>query len=390
MKNKYDVIVVGAGPAGSSAARFAAQSGASVLMLEKDREVGVPVRCAEGVGEKGVLTVLDKLEPEWIEQKITGVMLYSPSGLEVKVDSKEVGYVLNRKRFDQGLAELAAKEGAEIITKAYVYDLILKDGKVAGVKVKHLGNEYEILADIVIGADGVESRVGRWAGLKTRVPMKDMETCAQYTAQNIDLDENYCHFYFSSSIAPKGYLWVFPKGEGLANVGLGISGEASKDKSVYQYLDEFMKEYFPNAAIITTVVGGDPCSLEQDKIYADGLMLVGDAARQVNPVSGGGIVNGMVAGKFAGMVAGKAVQEKNFTAKRLSEYQKSWHNSEGKKNKIFYKLKEFVYNMSDKDLDDTAKVILDLPMEKRSILGLFKSAMVKKPSLILEAIKVFT
>ena len=389
MKNKYDIVVVGAGPAGSTAARFAAQSGASVLVLEKDREVGVPVRCAEGVGEKGLKTVVD-IDPKWVDQKITGVALYSPSGKEVTIDSYEVGYVLNRKRFDAGLAELAAIEGAEIVTKAYVFGL-LKDGeKVTGVQVRHLGQTYEIQADIVIGADGVESRVGRWAGINTRTPMKDMETCAQVTAQNIDLPAHLCHFYFSSSIAPNGYLWVFPKGNGLANVGLGVSGEVSRYKSAMEYLMEFLNAKFPKASIITTVVGGVPCAQEMKTIVKDGLMLVGDAAHQVNPVSGGGIVNGMVAGKFAGKVAGDAIREKNVTEKRLREYKKLWDNAEGKKHKMFYKLKEFIYDMSDGDLDETARMILDIPMEKRTILQLFKTALVKKPSLIVDAIKVFT
>jgi len=389
MKDKYDIIVVGAGPSGSTTARFAAQSGASVLILEKDREVGLPVRCAEGVGENGLKSVVD-INPKWISQKIIGISLYSPAGREVSLANKEIGYVLNRKLFDAGLAEIAAKEGAEIKTKAYVYDLLHENGKVAGVKMKHLGKDYHIKADIVIGADGVESRVGRWAGINTRTPMRDMETCAQVTAQNINLREDYIHLYFSKKIAPKGYLWVFPKGNGLANVGLGISGETSRYKSPMDYLMEFLGEHFPKAAILTTVVGGVPCAMELDKIVVDGLMLVGDAAHQANPVSGGGIINGMVAGRIAGQVAGKAIKEGNTTEKRLKEYVTLWPKAGGKKNKIFYKLKEFVYNMSDDDLEETARMILEVPKEKRTILQLFKTALIKKPSLIIDAIKVFT
>jgi len=390
MKNKYNIIVVGAGPSGTTTARFAAKTGASVLILEKDREVGIPVRCAEGVGHKGVSSIVD-INPNWIAQKIKGVSLYSPSGMEVSLDTNnEVGYVLNRKQFDAGLAELAAKEGAEIKTKAYVYDLLHENGRIAGVKMKHMGEEYQLKADIVIGADGVESRVGRWAGINTKTPMRDMETCAQVTAQNIDIRDDYIHLFFSKKIAPKGYLWVFPKGDGLANVGLGISGEVSKNKSPFEYLQEFLNEHFPQAAILTTVAGGVPCAMELDKIVMDGLMLVGDAAHQVNPVSGGGIVNGMVAGKIAGQVAGNAVQMGDTSEKRLKEYVKRWHKAEGNKNKLFYKLKEFVYNMTDEDLDETARLILKSPKDKRTILQLFKTALLKKPSLIVDAIKVFT
>jgi digeranylgeranylglycerophospholipid reductase len=389
MKDKYDVIVVGAGPAGSMAAQHAAQAGASVLLLEKDREVGLPVRCAEGVGEKGLASVTE-IDPKWIAQKIIGAILYSPSGMEVKVIANEIGYVLNRKAFDYDLALRAAEQGAEVLTRAYVSALLREDGKIIGVKLEHLGSKYQIKADVVIGADGVESRVGRWAGLHTKTSMRDMETCAQVTAGNIDLAEDYCHFFFSSNIAPGGYLWVFPKGNGLANVGLGISGEYSRHKSAYNYLQEFLRKHFPKAAVLTTVFGGVPCAPTLEQIVADGLMLVGDAAHQANPVSGGGIVNGMIAGKIAGKVAAAAVSEGNVSRKRLEEYAKLWDKAEGKKTRIFYRLKDFVFKMSDDHLDSTARMLLDLPERKRTILNIFKSALVKQPSLILEAIKVFT
>ncbi|HPG39362.1 MAG TPA: NAD(P)/FAD-dependent oxidoreductase [bacterium] len=389
MKDRYDVIVVGGGPSGSMAAMFAARAGVSVLMLEKDREIGLPVRCAEGVGDKGLRSVVD-INPNWIAQKITTVKLISPAGMEVVIGTDEVGYILNRKMFDPGLAELAAQAGSEIITKAYVNGLLLDNNKVTGVRVRTLGREFQVKASIVIGADGVESRVGRWAGIKTWEKLNDMETCAQVTAQNINVQQDAIHLYFSNTRAPKGYLWVFPKGNGLANVGIGISGEASRHKSPFAYLFEFLQTNFPQAAIITTVAGGVPCAREPEKIVANGLMLVGDAARQVNPVSGGGIVTGMIAGKIAGQVAGQAIIDGKTDEKRLAEYARLWQKAEGKKHKVFYKLKEFVYNMSDKDLDDTAKIALQIPQDKRTILQLFKTALVQKPALILEAIKVLT
>ena len=388
MKDRYDVIVVGAGPAGSTAARFAAQSGASVLLLEKDREVGIPVRCAEGVGEKGLKQVVD-IRPQWIMRQIGGVVLYSPSGLEVVVKSSEVGYVLNRKIFDYELARMAADAGAAVLTKAYVHGLVHEDGKISGVRVNHLGSTFSVLADIVIGADGIESRVGRWAGLDTTCAMRDMETCAQVTAANIDLADDFCHFYFGREVAPAGYLWVFPKGKGLANVGLGISGDYAKKKSAMEYLQDNLARFFPRAAVLTTVLGGVICAPTLAEIVSNNVMLVGDAAHQTVPVSGGGIVTGMIAGKIAGTVAGAAVKEGDFSKKRLSEYAKRWDKTEGKKNRIHYKLKNFIYKMTDEDLDRTARLLLDLPMEKRTLANIFKSALIKHPSLIVDALKVF-
>jgi digeranylgeranylglycerophospholipid reductase len=397
MRDRYDVIVVGAGPAGSTAARFAAQGGADVLLLEKDREVGVPVRCAEGVGERGLKSVV-KIDPHWIANKITGVEFYSPSGKKVTVQSDDVGFVLDRKRFDYDLAIMAGNAGSDLRTKANVVDLLRDNGRVCGVCVELLGEIRRIRADIVIGADGVESRAGRWAGLKTRLAMKDMETCVQMTAGNIDVTEEFIHLFFGSQIAPGGYLWIFPKGGGVANIGLGISGKHSKDNNPLDFLDRFMKEKFPRAVVFTTVAGGVPCAPPMKQLVSDGFLLVGDAAHMSNPVSGGGIVNAMLAARIAGEVAAGAVRDGVFTQKRLAEYEKLWYKGEGGlwykgeggKHKRFYKLKEYVYEMTDEDLEKTADMLLELPIGKRTLVNIFKSALIKRPSLIIDAIKVFT
>lgn len=390
MKNSYDIIVVGAGPAGSTMARFAAQGGASVLILEKDRNVGVPVRCAEGATESGLLSVLDKVEPRWVENSVRDVMFHAPSGDEVELNFRQTGFILNRKVFDYDLAQMAVKAGAELLTKAYATNVLMQDGKAVGVEFNHLGKKQSVSAKIIVGADGVESRVGRWAGLKTHTKLKDMETCFQYTARNINLSDKHLHLYFSTEIAPQGYLWVFPKGDGLANVGLGISGMEAKKKAPLQFLNEFMQKFFPHASLLDSVAGGVPCDKTLDHITADGLMLVGDAARQVNPITGGGIVTALIAGKIAGEVAAAAVKKEDVSVDALKDYPKRWHKAEGKNHQIFYKLKEHVYNLTDDEFNAIAAAGLKTPLEKRTMITLFRAALVKKPSLILDAVKVFT
>jgi len=388
MKNSYDVIVVGAGPAGSTAARFAAEGGAKVLMLEKDREVGIPVRCAEAVGEKGIKKIIE-LKDEWIANHIEAVRLVAPDSTVVKVHHEDVGFVLDRKRFDYDLAKMAASSGVEVKTKAYVYGLLKENGAVTGVKVKHLGKDYEIRSKIVIGADGVESRVGRWAGLRTHLKLQDIETCAQMTVSNIKIERQYCDFYFSYEIAPGGYLWVFPKNENTANIGLGISGEYAHQKSALSYLKEFMKKKFPDASVLTTVAGGVPCAPYMKNIVTDGLMLTGDAAHQSNPISGGGIVLGMLAAKIAGKVAAKAINENNVAEKRLSEYVVEWDKIGGNNHRRAYKLKESVYKLTDDDLNRTAEAINKKSDDKHTIINIFKTALMKHPKLIPDMIKVF-
>ena len=179
MKEEYDIIVVGAGPAGTIAAQYAAKEGSSVLVLEKDRDVGYPVRCAEAINREG-LEAFIKPDPKWINAEITKFGFVAPNGKKVIIDLGKVeGYMLERRIFDYELAKIASEAGAEILTRTYVNGLILEDGKVTGVKYEFRGQQMEVRAKIVIGADGVESRVGKWAGLETCVDFRDMECCFQ-------------------------------------------------------------------------------------------------------------------------------------------------------------------------------------------------------------------
>ncbi|MEE4310694.1 MAG: NAD(P)/FAD-dependent oxidoreductase [candidate division KSB1 bacterium] len=388
MNESYDIVIVGAGPAGSTAARFAAMSGCNVLLLEKDREIGVPVRCGEAVSEIS-LNKFFEIRQGWIANRIEGVRLIAPDGTVVPVNHPDGGYILNRKVFDQDLAQMAGAEGATIVTKAYVSDLIVADGRVCGVQVEHLGETYRVRAKIVIGADGVESRVGRWAGLQTHVGLRDMESCVQMTLSNIDIDRRYCDFYFSSTLAPGGYVWVFPKDERTANVGLGVSGEYNRQKPAIKYLNEFVKNKFPGATRLITVAGGVPCAPFMKEIVRDGFMLVGDAAHQANPMTGGGIMASVIASRIAGETAAKAVKLNDVSQKALREYPEKWHETGGIVHQRSYRLKEVVYKLTDADLNRTAMKIDKLKPDKRTIISIFKTALFNHPKLIPDIIKVF-
>jgi digeranylgeranylglycerophospholipid reductase len=380
---KYDVIVVGAGPAGSLAAIHAAKGGAKTLLLEKDRDIGYPVRCAEGVSHIG-LTNYVPLNTRWVRSTIRDAVLIAPDATEVPVaTNNEMGYILDRRIFDYDLAMLAAKEGVEVQTKSYVYDL-LKDekGAVSGVKVDYLGKNIDIAAKIVIGADGVESRVGRWAGLRTAVKIKDMESCAQFTVSGIEIDPGKIHFYFGENWAPGGYLWLFPKGENLANIGLGVNGERTGSRCALNLLNDFLKRHYPNASILTTVAGGVPVAKTLKQITSDGLMLVGDAARTVNPISGGGIATGMLSGKLAGEVAAKALQKGDFTNDFLQNYAKNWHKAQGKNHERLYRVKEVIFRLTDDELNSLAAKVIQIPLAERSLLRIFKTLFMNRPALL--------
>ena len=388
IKDRYDVVVIGAGPAGSVAARYAAENGASILMLERDREPGIPVRCAEGVSHNGIAPFID-IDKRWIASQIDVAQLTSPNGESALMHNNGTGYVLERRIFDTALCELAAKHGAQLITKADALDLIKENDKIIGVKYRYMGEIREVKCDIVIAADGTESRVGRWAGIKTAVALRDIDTCVQYTLAGLDIKKDTCEFYFGSEVSPGGYVWIFPKSDSTANVGIGIAGHLSHEKGPKEYLDEFVAEKFPNATITYTVYGGVPTAATLKEIVRDNIMLVGDAARQVNPITGGGIVQGMIAGSIAGKVAAEAVKKGRFDAKFLKKYPKEWDKTLGNTQKVMHNIKEKFLTLTDDRFNNLVNYCKNIPADKFSIKALFTEAVKGDPKLMLDVAKSF-
>ena len=390
ISKKFDCIIVGGGPAGSTFADIASQNGLSVLVLEKDREIGVPVRCGEAVSDKG-LRIFHSVEKEWINSIITRIRLVAPNETAIEFDLNESGYILDRKIFDLALAKKAEDNGAIINTEAYVNGLIFDEDKVVGVTGEYQGESFSLTAKIIVGADGVESRVGRWAGLSTHVKLKDMESAIQKTVTGIDVENHIFEFYLSRNWAPGGYLWVFPKGKRSANIGLAISGLYAKEgKSAYKYLQEFLNRKYPNVSTQTMIAGGVPVAKTVKNMVTEGLMLVGDAAHTVNPMTGGGIISGMRSGLLAAETAVSVIKSgQNPTKKYLQKYEKEWHKIGGKNHEKFYRIKESIFRFEDKDLNRIAGGIADIPENKRSLFKLFSIAVAKKPSLLLDVARLF-
>ena len=391
IKDNYDIIIVGGGPAGCLAAYTAAKKNVSVLLLEKDREIGSPVRCAEAVGKNGLEKILDEgIDPRWIVATIKKFQFVAPDHTVIFPQVSMTGYVLQRKLFDYDLAMRAVSAGAQILTKIYVNGLFKEEGRIAGVLCR-IGNEQRtIRSRIVIGADGVESRVARWAGINTTVSLSDMETCCQMTLANLRIADDTCIFYFSQEKFPGGYGWLFPKGNGTANVGLGVSGSKARHGSPCSRLQLFVKENFPGASILNKTIGGVPCSRRLPKLSADNILLVGDAALQANPVSGGGIATGMTAGKIAGSVAADAIKANDLSGNFLNKYEKDWDKICGNAQNRYYRLKEGISKLSDKQLNRTAHALKDIPRKKQTLVRIFQTALIKQPALLVDIVKTLS
>jgi len=389
-EERHDVVVVGAGPAGSITAKTAAEHGLDVLLIERNQEIGVPVKCAEGVSKE--IEKFVALDKKWICAEVKGANIYGPDGTKVVMSGEkmeEVGYVLERRIFDKFLASEAARAGAEVRVKTEAYGIIEANGYAKGVYVRSIGEDTRISAPVVVGADGVESKVGRWAGINTRLLPSNVSVGAEFLMCDIELNKDYSEFFLGSEVAPKGYAWVFPKGGDCANVGLGIGGDVSGEKHrAIDYLKAFVRNRFPNGKTVAEMYGAVPLSGPLNETVADGLILVGDAARQVNALTGGGITYAMQAGKIAGDVIAKAVQEKDFSKKRLMEYESRWRREFGKRLETGLKAKEFFFTLSDEDLNTLAHSLAGVKIEELSVGALLLELIRRNPKTLLGLAKM--
>jgi len=389
-KEKYDVVVIGAGPAGSSAAYEAAKRGLKVLLIEKRAEVGSPIRCAEGVGKEGLEDLGIKPKSEWIANEVKGARIHAPSGdyitLEASMAGSEVGYVLHRDKFDQYLAKMAVDAGSELYTRAMAIGLKREDSEIV-VRIRHFGNLYEVRTPIVIGADGFESLVGEWAGIRTRLDPKDINVTFEYRITGAKFDPDYTEFYIGNEVAPGGYVWIFPKSEKEANVGIGVllSRVDSEKKRPKYLLDKFLKEHPKyRGKVIAVISGAVSVSRPLEPSYTDNVMLVGDAARMIDPLTGGGIIHAIISGRAAGETAAKAIEKGDYSKRSLKEYEARWKPRIYEKLLRNYLAKEIFVKVSDDVFNKIVDALKDYDFSRINTYELLKAIGEKYPEVVEE------
>ncbi len=387
-ENIFDVMVVGAGPAGAMAAYHAAVGGCRVVMIERKEKVGVPVRCGEAVGSKGFTRSL-AVEKHWILSTIKSIRMVSPAGYKVDlVNRNRIGqnYVLNREIMDDELVRKAVTAGVTYIPSTTVMNISCS-GRYHYTAAT-TGDSYE--ASSVIIADGVESKCARNLGWDTTLELEDIESCAFCHVTHDLIDNETIEFHVGNSIAPGGFVWVFPRGGKKANVGLGILGTQSEGGRAKDLIVSFVKAKFPGAEISDVHCGGAPVGKWLKPLVRGGALVVGDAARQVNSLTGGGIAYAMFAGKTAGETVAEARNNTGFNYQQFTNYQKKWAAYCGKQQIRSYALKTtLLKENNDRFFDTIARSLLKENPEQLSYMRVFMRTFYKHPLILLKTFFLF-
>ncbi|MEZ4961040.1 MAG: NAD(P)/FAD-dependent oxidoreductase [Saprospiraceae bacterium] len=361
----FDIVVIGSGPAGATTARIAAQKGLKVLLVDKRQELGAPIQCSGAVSRHALEELGITPSEEFIHEDIYGFSIYNQQGDKTEIDyqrikpdeygkgegKKPLGYVVDRRRFDRYLMAQAERAGTEVWLKTEGLGYQPLEDGTCEVHLRRFNQEITIKSKVLVGADGLQSQVGKWAGLRTHIKLSELASCLQFIVDKVETD-GLLEIVTGHQWAPGGYAWVFPKGHGYAEIGLGVI-RTMTDQNAQWYLDQFIqksffKERFKDCRILEIQGGGVPLAHPLKKQYADNLILVGDAARHVNPITGGGIHTALSGGRIAGTFLSSFLKNgKKPTAKNLKGYQDQWLEELGNKMWKLYDEKTNIFRTKD-------------------------------------------
>lgn len=342
--SQFDVAIIGAGPAGTYAAYTAAKAGLKTAVFEEHERIGEPVHCGECLSEVATKRLSLDLPPDVVSLQVKGIRLVFPDRTSSHIE--EPGFDLEKEKFEQYLAALGADAGASYRMRHRVTAL---EREVGNWKMHTLGGVY--WAKVIIDASGVAGASSKLLGLN---PAPKKVVGLQYELSPIESD-GFIDFFLWPKLAPHGYLWIIPKSNGRANVGL-VTNDPANTRT---YLEQFIKEYgLQGKKKVGKIAFGGfiPASGPVQTTYEKGLLLAGDAAGFTSPMFEGGTSLAMTSGKFAAEVAAEAIGNNDTSKEALSKYEKLWRSEFPDYNKLVGG-KDRIYGFTDDELNKMSSLI---------------------------------
>ncbi|MHA1302451.1 MAG: NAD(P)/FAD-dependent oxidoreductase [Candidatus Heimdallarchaeaceae archaeon] len=303
---KIDVVIIGGGPAGLTAAYQLSKEGFSPLVFEEHDTIGEPVQCGEGISSNLIedFPFLTQ-KKDFIIREFKVTQIHFPGDTTVFGDTHAL--MIKRNRFDQLLAEHARKNGTEIYTSSKIIKAVRK---VDGIELiaKNSGEEERYFSQIVIIGEGPRAQIAKSLGFVPPTLIKALEyrVKGEYS--------NQMEFYFDAKKYPYGYCWIFPR-KGETNIGIVTTAKDRKRR-----LDEFLKERGIEGEIVKKIGGSIPMKGPVRKFSDDRVILIGDTAGMTNPIFYGGIRSAMISGQVAGSVVAEYLKKKDMSKINLKEY----------------------------------------------------------------------
>jgi len=360
----FDVIVVGAGTGGCLAAKTVADADLEVCLIDrkKQEEIGKKV-CGDAVGKHHFDDLgLEYPSGDELERKMTGVRIHSPDGrntFDVKGE-KLYGFIVNRHLFGQRLLKNAINSGATFLESTHALEPIIENHFVTGVSAKNLetGEEVKLFGQVVVDASGysavLRKKLPPETGVEASIDTKDVVVCYREIRELREqvADPNFCEIYVSQEWAPGGYTWVFAKGGKKVNVGLGVAMCGNFPKPKDQFDENVLSmPLFDGSSVIDAGTWYDPTRRPLDCMTGNGIMIVGDAACQVNPIHGGGMGASMRGGACAGETIVEAMKEGDVSRKGLWLYNVRYMQSYGAKQAGLDVFRLLLHGLGDEGLN---------------------------------------